>query len=303
MVETSDEWIRERTGISSRSIAAEGQNTSDLAVIASQRALEMAGLTAKDLDMIIFATVSPDQPMPSASCELQHKLGAKTVMSFDLSAACSGFVYSLAIANQFIKAGVHKHILVIGAEVLHYMVNYKDRDTCILFGDGAGAVVASQVESGDNSRILSHHCHADGSIGNVLILPAGGSAMPFTKKRVEEGQHYIHMKGREIFKHAVRTMGESCVEALETNQMDCSEVSWIIPHQANIRIIKAVANHLGISINKMIIELENMGNTSAATIPISMDRAVRDGRLQRGQNIILTAFGAGVTSGSILLRF
>ena len=304
MVETSDEWICERTGISSRSIAAEDENTSDLALIASQRAMEMAGLTAQDLDMIIFATISPDQPMPSAACELQHKLGARTVMAFDLSAACSGFVYSLSIADQFIKAGTYKHILVVGAEILHHLVDYKDRNTCILFGDGAGAVIASRAEPGDISCILSsHHCHADGSIGHVFVLPAGGSAIPITQEVLDKGQHYVKMKGREIFKHAVRTMSESCGEALDANHMDPSEISWIIPHQANIRIIEAVANRFRVPMDKVVVEIENMGNTSAATIPVAMDRAVRDNRIQRGQNIILTAFGAGVTSGSILLRF
>ena len=303
MVSTTEQWIYERTGISSRSIAKEGQSTSDLALIASQRAMEMAGITAQDIDMIIFGTVSPDQPMPSSACELQHKLGARTVMAFDLSAACSGFVYSLSIADQFIKTGVYKHILVVGAEILHYLVNYKDRNTCILFGDGAGAFITSRAEPGDDSVILSSHCHADGSIGDVFVLPAGGSVMPITHSVLEKGQHYVQMKGREIFKHAVRTMSECCTEALKANQMAPSEVSWVIPHQANIRIIEAVANHFGIPMDKVIVEIKDMGNTSAATIPVAMDRAIRDERIQRGQNILLTAFGAGVTSGSILLRF
>ena len=304
MVDTSNEWIVERTGISSRRIAVEGQNTSDLALIASQRAMEMAQIKAEDIDMIIFATVTPDQPMPTAACELQRKLGARTVMAFDLSAACSGFVYALSIADQFIKVGPYKHILVVGAEILHNLVNYKCRDTCVLFGDGAGAMIASRAEPGENSTILSsHHCHADGSIGDVFTLAAGGSALPFSTEVLEQGQHYVKMKGREIFKHAVRAMSECCTEALETTQMDPSEVNWVIPHQANIRIIKAVANHFGISMDKMVVEIKDMGNISAATIPVAMDRAVRDGRIQRGQNILLAAFGAGVTSGSILLRF
>jgi len=303
LVETNDEWIRERTGIRWRRIAAEGEFTSDLGLKASLIAMEEAGITAKDIDMILFATVSPDQPMPNTACVLQHKLGARDCMAVDISAACSGFVYGIAMADQFIKTGMYKNILVVGAEVLHRYVNYKERDTCILFGDAAGAVVLSRASEEQESKIYSSHLHADGSISDLFVLPAGGSAIPFSQKVLDEELQFVRMKGREIFKHAVRTMSQSCDEALKANEMSPDEVSWIVPHQANIRIIEAVAKHFGISMDKVVVEIEDMGNTSAATVPVAFDKAVKDGRIQRGQNIILTAFGAGITSGSVLLRY
>jgi 3-oxoacyl-[acyl-carrier-protein] synthase III len=303
MVDTTDEWIRERTGIVSRSIAEQGVLTSDLALHAAKSALSMAGLTATDLDAIIVATVTPDQSMPNTACVLQQKLGARDVLAFDLSAACSGFLYALGIANDFIACGRYKNILVVGAEILHNLVNYKDRDTCILFGDGAGAFVVSRAEADDESKVYSHHLHADGKIGDLFELPIGGSRVPYTKEAIDAGAHWMRMKGREVFKHAVRTMSQCCDEALTSNQMSGSDVDWVIPHQANIRIIEAVAKLFGIPLEKVVIEIAHMGNTSAATIPVAFDRAVRDGRIRRGQNCLLTAFGAGITSGSLLLRF
>lgn len=304
LVETKDDWIRERTGIISRSIAAEGVLTSDLALEASRSALEMAGLTPKDLDAIIVATVSPDQIMPNTACALQQKLGAKDVMAFDISAACSGFLYALSIANDFIACGRYKTILVVGAEILHIWVDYKDRDTCILFGDGAGAFVVTRAEETDETpKIYSHHMHADGSIGDLFELQIGGSRVPFSAAALEANAHRMKMKGREVFKHAVRTMSQCCDEALSANQMSGADVDWVIPHQANVRIIEAVAKLFGIPMSKVVVEIADMGNTSAATIPIAFDRAVRDGRIQRGQNLLLTAFGAGITSGSLLMRY
>lgn len=303
MVDTNDQWIRERTGIRNRHIAAEGELTSDLAAEAAKKALEAAHLSAQDIDMILVATVSPDQPMPNTACVLQKKLGARNVMSVDISAACSGFVYGIAMADQFIRTGMYKNILLVGAEVLHKYVNYKERDTCILFGDAAGAVVLSRAEENDSSQIYSSHLHADGEISDLFVLPAGGSAVPFSQEVLDNNLQYVRMKGREIFKHAVRTMSQSCDEALKHNNMPASEVSWVIPHQANIRIIEGVASHFGISMEKVVVEIEDMGNTSAATIPVAMDKAVRDGRIQKDQVILLTAFGAGITSGSVLLRY
>ncbi|MGE0764223.1 MAG: beta-ketoacyl-ACP synthase III [Bdellovibrionales bacterium] len=303
LVDTNDQWIRERTGIRWRHIAAPGEFTSDLALNASRRALEAANMTAQDIEMILFATVSPDQVMPNTACVLQHKLGAKDIMAVDVSAACSGFVYGLTIADQFIRTGRYKHILVVGAEVLHKYVNYKDRDTCILFGDAAGAAVLSRAEAGEKSQIYSSHLHADGAISDLFVLPAGGSAMPFSQEVLDNDLQYVRMKGREIFKHAIRTMAQSCSEALEANKMSADEVSWVIPHQANIRIIEGVAKHFGIPMEKVVVEIEDMGNTSAATVPVAFDKAIRDGRIQRGQNILLTAFGAGITSGTVLLRY
>ena len=303
LVDTNDQWVRERTGIVSRSIADKGVVTSDLALEASKSALAMAGLQATDVDAILVATVSPDQIMPSTACVLQQKLGARDVVAFDLSAACSGFLYALSVASDFIACGRYKHILVVGAEILHPYVNYKDRDTCILFGDGAGAFVVSRAEENDDSKIYSHHLHADGKIGDLFELPIGGSKVPFTIEALESGAHWMRMKGREVFKHAVRTMSQCCDEALKHNQMSGTDIDWVIPHQANIRIIEGVAKLFGIPMEKVVVEIADMGNISAATIPVAFDRAVRDGRIKRGQNLLLTAFGAGITSGSLLMRF
>ena len=303
MVDTNDQWIRERTGIRWRHIAAEDEYTSDLALKASRIALEEANTTPEEIDLILFATVTPDQPMPNTACVLQHKLGAKKCMAVDISAACSGFVYAVTIADQFIRTGMYKKVLVIGAEVLHKYVNYKERDTCILFGDAAGAAVLERAPENSDSQIYSSHMHADGEISDLFVLPAGGSVLPFSQHVLDNGLQYVRMKGREIFKHAVRTMSEACDEALQANNMSADEVSWIIPHQANARIIEAVAKHFGASMDKVVVELEDMGNTSAATVIVALDKAIKDGRIKRGQNIILTAFGAGITSGSILLKY
>ncbi len=303
LVETNDAWIVDRTGIKTRRVAAENQVTSDLALVAAQRALEAAGITARDLDAILVATVSPDQIMPSTSCVLQKKLGARDCMALDISAACSGFIYGLGLANELISGGVYKHVLLVGAEILTRLVNYKDRDTCILFGDGAGAVIVSRAADNEESKIYSHHLHADGSIGDLFEMPMGGSAYPFTHENIDKGMHHMRMKGREVFKNAVRTMSQCCSEALAHNKMQGSDVDWVIPHQANIRIIEGVAKHFGISMTKVVNEIENMGNISAGTVPVALDRAVRDGRVKRGQNLLLTAFGAGITSGSLLMRY
>ncbi|OFZ18388.1 MAG: 3-oxoacyl-ACP synthase [Bdellovibrionales bacterium RBG_16_40_8] len=301
--QTTDAWIHERTGIRNRHVAADDQVTTDLALEAAKIALKESNIKPTDLDAILFATISPDQTMPSASCVLQRKLGARDCMALDLSAACSGFVYSLAVAGDFIANGSYKNILVIGAEILTRFVNYKDRDTCILFGDGAGAFVVTRSSDNEPSKIYSHHLHADGYISDVFELPMGGSAYPFTHENIDKGLHYMNMKGREIFKHAIRTMSQCCGEALEHNKMSGQEIDWVIPHQANVRIVEGVAKHFDISMDKVISIIENMGNTSAATIPIAFDTAIRDGRIKRGHHCLLAAFGAGVTSGSILLRY
>ncbi len=305
MIGATDQWIRQRTGIGTRCIASQGQCTSDLALLASQRAMEMAQLEAQSLDMIIFATFTPDHHLPSAACELQKKLGAKSIMAFDLAASCAGFVYALSVADQFIKGGHHKHILVVGAEVLHPIVNYKDSSTAILFGDGAGAAIVSQASMGSNSYIISsHHCYADGSLSHLLNIPAGGSLKPFNQEELNKGHHYMKMhNGREMFRSAVRIMSEGCRDVLKANKMGISDVHWVVPHQANLRVIQAVADNLDLPMEKVVVEIEDVGNVGGATIPTAMDRAIRDGRIQRGQNIILTAFGAGITHGSILMKF
>lgn len=302
MVDTNDAWIVERTGIRQRHIARDGEYTSDVALVAAKRALEAAKVTAEELDLIIFCTVSGDQPTPSTACVLQTKLGARNIMAFDINAACTGFVYGLTIADQFVRTGLYEHVLVVGAEVLHPFVDYKNRETCILFGDGAGAAVVGR-STGTDSKIYSSHLRADGSLGELFTLKAGGSAMPLTPDVLERGDQYLSMKGREIFKHAVRTMSDVCQQALDANEMSMDQIDWLIPHQANLRIIDAVGKHFGIPNEKVVVNVHDTGNTSAATVPIALDQAVRDGRITRGQNVLLTAFGSGLTSGSLLLKF
>lgn len=302
MVETNHEWIVERTGIHSRSFAEPGQGTSDLALFAAEEAIKNSGIQKQEIDMLIFATVTPDHIMPSSACYLQAKLGLRDVMSFDLNAACSGFVYSLSIADQFIRTGHYRNILIVGAEILHHKVNYEDRGTCILFGDGAGAAVVGRTDENSKSLIISSHAHADGHLADLLYVPSGGSVMPFTQETLDKKQIFVEMKGREIFKHAVRTMAQACQEALDANNIDKNEIDWVIPHQANIRIIEAVAKHFDIPLEKVIVNIENMGNTSAATIPVALHEAWSSGKIKKGDLILLTAFGAGLTSGSTLLR-
>jgi len=304
MVETNHDWIVERTGIHARRNAKPGQSTSDLAVIAAKQALEAANLKPTDLDMIIFGSITPDYIMPSTACILQEKLGAGNCVAFDLVAACSGFIYGLATADMYIKTGNKKNVLVIGAEILHNYVDYSDRGTCILFGDGAGAAVVSRNEDdSDPSEIFSHHLYSDGNLNKLLYVPDGGSVNPMTKKSIDEKLNAVKMNGREIFKHAVRAMSNCSTEALETNSMSADDISWVIPHQANERIIEATARHMKFPMERVIVEIADMGNTSAATIAVAMDKAIKDGRMQRGQNILLTAFGAGLTSGSLLFKY
>ncbi|KYG65253.1 3-oxoacyl-ACP synthase [Bdellovibrio bacteriovorus] len=303
MVETNDQWIVERTGIERRHIASEDQATSDLSVIAAKRALEDANLKIEDIDMILVGTVTGDHQMPSTAAYVQAKLGAKNIMAVDLNAACSGFLYGVSIADQFIRTGMYKNVLVIGAEVLSRYMNYKDRETCILFGDGAGAWVVSRAAEGDKNVIESSHLHADGTLAELLILPAGGSRIPQSHEAIDKGLNFMTMKGREIFKNAVRTMALCCQEALEHNKVSPEQVDWIVPHQANKRIIEAVADQFKFPMERVIVYLQETGNTSAASIPLAFDWAVKNGKIKRGQTILLTAFGAGLTSGSILLRY
>lgn len=303
MVETNNDWIIERTGIERRHIAAEGEATSDLSLQASLRALKDANLSPTDIDMIIVGTVTGDHQMPSTACYLQSKLGCGNIMAFDLNAACSGFLYGLSIADQFIRTGVYKNVLVVGAEVLHRFVNYADRETCILFGDGAGAWILSRAAEGDSQVVLSTHNHADGNLAELLTLPGGGSKTPQSQAVLDNKLNYVHMKGREIFKNAVRTMAQCCQEALAQNNMTADQVDWVIPHQANKRIIEAVANQFDFPMERVIVYLHETGNTSSASIPLAFDWAVKNGKIKRGQTILLTAFGAGLTSGSAILRY
>jgi 3-oxoacyl-[acyl-carrier-protein] synthase-3 len=302
MVETSDAWIRERTGIEKRHIAAPGQTTTDLAANAAKQALMMAGLKAEDIDGIIFATVTPDQIMPSAACLLQMKLGCAANFAFDISAACSGFVFALQLADSLIRTGSLKNVLVIGAETLSRIIDFKDRETCILFGDGAGAVVLSATDKSE-SQFYGFHTRSNGSLGDLLSLKSGRPDNPLALESKMAELPFVHMKGREIFKNAVRAMAESAESVLKMSQLTHEDVNWFIPHQANVRIIQSVGTHLGIDPEKVIVNIAETGNTSSATIPIAFDQAVRDQRIKRGQTVLFAAFGAGLTYGATAFRF
>jgi 3-oxoacyl-[acyl-carrier-protein] synthase-3 len=301
MVDTSDEWITERTGIKERRIAGEGQSTSDLAYEASLIALERAGMKADDIDMIIVATITGDMPFPSTACFLQNKLGASRAVGFDINATCSGFLYALYIADGFIRSGMKSRILVVGAEVLSRVTDWKDRTTCVLFGDGAGAAI---VEGTSEDRgIISMSIHSDGSMWELINIPGGGSRNPASPSTLKNEMHYIRMKGNETFKVAVRTLEEVAVKTLSDNGIDPSQLSLLVPHQANLRIIQATADRLNLPMEKVFLNLERYGNTSAASIPIALDEALTTGRIRRGDYILLEAFGGGLTWASALVKW
>lgn len=300
MVATSDDWIRERTGILERHIAASGEACSDLAVQAGRRALAAAGLAAADLDLILVATCTGDYPLPATACLVQHQLGATKAAACDLSAACCGFVYALSVADAYVRTGM-RHVLVIGSEVMSAITDWSDRNTCILFGDGAGAAV---VSASDGERgILSTHLRSDGSLCELITVPAGGSRTPLSEQVVAERTHFIKMKGNETFKVAVRTLEEIARETLSANHLQVEDLDLYVPHQANMRILKAVMERLGLPLEKVMLNLEHYGNTSAASIPIALDEAVRAGRIRDGSLVMLGAFGAGLTWASALIRW
>ncbi|NIK75662.1 3-oxoacyl-[acyl-carrier-protein] synthase-3 [Paenibacillus castaneae] len=301
MVETNDEWIVTRTGIKERRIAAAEEATSDLALHASRLAIEAAGLTAEDIDLIIVATVTPDTLFPSTACLLQEKLGAKKAAAFDLSAACSGFIYGLATGSSMISTGMYKHVLVVGAETLSRITDYTDRNTCILFGDGAGAVVLGQVAEGRGFQ--SFEIGADGSGGDLLKVSGGGSRLPATAESVEQKQHYIHMAGNDVFKFAVRIMGSAAEEALLKAGITKDDIDLLVPHQANIRIIQSALNRLSLSEDKAMINLNNYGNMSAASIPVALAEAVEQNRVKEGDCVLLVGFGGGLTWGASVLTW
>lgn len=300
IVETSDEWITERTGIKIRRIAERATPTSDLCVEAARRALEDAGIGAEELDFILVGTCTPDMPLPSTACFLQMKLGARKAYAVDLNAACSGFVYSLTTADALIRAGRGKKGLVVGGEILSSVTDYTDRATCILFGDGAGAVVLSECSDGEG--VLSCHLHSDGALWELIHAPGGGTVHPYSPEVEERRMHAIRMSGNEVYKHAVTKLVEVAQEALAHNGMEISDVSLFIPHQANKRILDGVAKRLGIPGEKVFINVTNYGNTSAASIPIALAEAKEQGRLCEGDLVLLAAFGSGLTWGSALLR-
>ena len=297
MVDTSDEWISMRTGVRKRHIAAEDETTCDLAEHAARRAIEAASITANDVDLIVVGTTTPDMVFPSTACLLQQRLNIHGCPAFDIQAVCTGFIYALDIADKFIKTGAAKRALVVGAETLSRIVDWTDRSTCVLFGDGAGAVV---LEASDEPGIISSHLHADGKYQELLIVPSGISK---GYDRVQNGTAYIKMQGNEVFKVAVNTLGRIVDETLTANDMKKEDLDWLVPHQANIRIISATAKKLNIPMDRVVVTIDQHANTSAASVPLALDTAVQDGRIKRGEILLLEAFGGGFTWGSTLLRY
>jgi 3-oxoacyl-[acyl-carrier-protein] synthase III len=295
MVDTSDEWITGRTGIKQRHISNEKETVAYMGAEAAKKALEMANLQASDLDMIVMGTTSSHADLPSAACFVQKYLDVPYIPAFDIAAACSGFIYSLSVADQFIKSGSVKRILVIGADNLSHMCDPNDRNTIVLFGDGAGACI---LEASEEQGILSTHIHSDGKYGALL-----GADAPKRGEALTEEKAYIYMKGNEVFKFAVTRLSEIVEETLAHNNMDKSEIDWLVPHQANLRIIQAAAKKLSMSMEQVVVTLDRHGNTSAATIPTALDEAIRDGRIKRGQTILMEAFGSGFTWGSALIKY
>lgn len=301
IIDTTDEWIKSRSGISERRIVEEGVATSDLATKSAIRALECAGLTAQDIDLIIVATITGDTPIPSTSCLVQAKLGVSRTPAFDLQAGCAGFVYALSVASDLVRSGTYDKVLVIGADALSSVTNWDDRTTCVLFGDGAGAVIIAPV--GEGEGLLSSCLGADGSGGDLLTIKAGGSKLPASVETVQNKQHCIEMNGREVFKFAVRIMGDAAVEALEKCGMTPADVDLFIPHQANVRIIESAARRLELPEEKVFVNVEKYGNTSAGSIPLAMDEAYRSGALKKGDVVVLVGFGAGLTWAAGVLKW
>ena len=301
MVETSDEWIVSRTGIKERHIAAADEFTSDLAAKAALRAMERAKVSADQIDLIIVATITPDMPFPSTSCLVQQKIGARRAAAFDIEAACSGFIFGLEIGQQFIMSRTYDTVLVIGAEKLSSIVNWKDRNTCVLFGDGAGAAILQHRPQAHG--LLTACMGSDGSKGDLLSMPGGGSRCPATAESVSAGLHYLRMEGKETFKSAVNAMYTAAQEALRRCELDISQIKCVIPHQANLRIIEAVGERLGVAPEQVFVNLEKYGNTSAASVAIALDEAVSTGRIHRGDLVLLVVFGAGLTWGAAVIEW
>jgi 3-oxoacyl-[acyl-carrier-protein] synthase-3 len=301
IVETSDEWILSRTGIRERHVVDKGVATSDLAAEAGKIALTRRGIDPQEIEAIIVATVTPDMLFPSTACLVQNKLGIKSVWGFDLSAACSAFVYALQTGAQFVMTGTHKKVMVIGADVMSSILDYTDRATCILFGDGAGAVILEPSE--DDAGIIDFHHEVDGSGGCSLYMPAGGSLSPASHETVDKKMHFVHQDGQAVFKYAVRKMGEACEKVLARNGVSAGDIDCFIPHQANQRIISATAERVGLKPESVIINIDRYGNTTAGTIPLAMQTAIEEGRLKKGDLVLLASVGAGFTVGATLLRW
>jgi len=301
IVDTSDEWIFDRTGIRERRVVEADIATSDLAAAAAEKALLNAGITADEIDLIIVATCTPDMTFPSTACLVQHKIKATKAAAFDLSAACAGFVYGITVGSQCIKTGLYKKILVIGAEIFSKTLDWTDRNTCILFGDGAGAVVLGEVPAGYG--ILGTELGSDGSGSDSLKVPAGGTRIPATHETVTQGLHFIDMNGSEVFKFAVKVMGEAAAKALDNAGLTNDDVDCLIPHQANIRIIQSAAKRLKLPMDKVFVNVHKYGNTSAASIPIALCEALQEGRVNHGDNIVFVGFGAGLTWGACVIKW
>ncbi len=303
MVETTDEWIRTRTGMQERHIAGEEEAASDLAFAAAKQAIEASPVRYREIDMIIVATISGDYPFPSTACVIQNRLGLKSIPAFDVSAGCTGFIFAVDVARQYIENGMCQNILVIGVEILTKITNWKDRNTCVLFGDGAGAAIVSRAQPADISRVIDSTLWADGSQGEYLYQAAGGSRMPASHKSVDENLHTVYMEGNKIYKLAVRSMSSAVEEILKKNRLTPQDVDWVIPHQANLRIIEGVADKLRIPMSKFIVNIHKYGNMSSATVPVACDEAIRSQKIRRGDVMVLVAFGAGLTWGSVLARY
>ena len=301
LVDTSDEWITTRSGIKERHFAAEGETTSDMVTAAAARAIEDAQISKDDIDIIIVATVSGDNAYPSTGNWVQKKLGLRTIPSFDIGAGCSGFLYGVIVANSFIKSGMAKTILVAGAEIMSRIINWEDRSTCVLFGDGCGAAVLTAAKE-EGQGILSTYWGADGNLGDLLVQPAGGSAIPASRESVEKKLHTVHMKGNEVFKHAVLRMQEASMKAIELANLTSDDIDLYIPHQANVRIIDATIRRAGIPWEKTFVNIDKIANVSGATIPIALDQARKEGRLKQGDTLLMSAFGAGFTWGGIVVK-
>ncbi len=300
-IETTDEWIVERTGIRQRYVAGEGESLTSLSAEAARAAMKVAGVTAPELDIIVLGTASPDRLLPSTAVEVQAAIGATRAAAFDISAACSGWVYGMQIAEGLMALGGAETVLVLGAETLTRITNWKDRNTCVLFGDGAGATVVKRSTKGRG--ILSAYTRSDGTLADLLHRPAGGALRPVTPEVLADGSNCIAMAGREVFKNAVRSMADACDRALDGAKLAASDIDLLIPHQANIRIIEATAKHAGMPMEKVYVNVDRYGNTSAASIPIALDEALRAGRIKEGMTVMFVAFGAGFTWGSLVVRF
>lgn len=300
-IDTSDEWIRERTGIVQRHVAGPDETLTGLATEASRKAMTAAGVAAGEIDAIVMGTISPDHLLPAAAVEVQAALGASRAVAFDVGAACSGWIYAMAVAEGLVATGTAETVLVIGGEILTRVMNWKDRNTCVLFGDGVGATILKRSQKGRG--IASSYIRSDGTLAKLLWRPSGGGVQPATAETIADGSMGIQMQGREVFKHAVRSMADACDRALDGAKLSAGDIDLVIPHQANVRIIEATAKHANIPMNKVYVNVDRYGNTSAGSIPIALDEAIRGGQIKEGNNVLFVGFGAGFTWGSLVVRF